>query len=105
MQFLFVGLVWFASGCLQTPPNGGHPCLRLIVPLAGPIADFRRQVSGATTTYTRAAPVTAPRAMPGAHKKGSLGGCLTTNDSAITDSLIVQANAVLTKTYTSPIDR
>ena len=35
----------FASGFLQIPPHDGHPCLRLTVPLVGPVADFHRQVS------------------------------------------------------------
>jgi hypothetical protein len=42
----------FASGFLQIPPHGGHPCLQLTVPTAKPVADFHRQViahAGRTT--------------------------------------------------------
>ena len=34
----------FASGFLQIPPRGGHPCPWLTVPTAKPVADFHRQV-------------------------------------------------------------
>ena len=34
----------FASDFLQIPPHDGHPCLRLTVPTAKPVADFHRQV-------------------------------------------------------------
>ena len=31
----------FASGFLQIPPHGGHPCLPLTVPPVGPVEDLR----------------------------------------------------------------
>lgn len=34
----------FASGFLQIPPRGGHPCIWLTVPTAKPVADFYRLV-------------------------------------------------------------
>ena len=42
----------FASGFLQIPPHGGHPCLWLTVPTAKPVVDFHHQViahAGRTT--------------------------------------------------------
>jgi hypothetical protein len=35
----------FASGFLQIPPRGGHPCLWLTLPAAIHVADFHRQVT------------------------------------------------------------
>ncbi len=42
----------FASGFLQIPPRGGHPCHSLTVPTAKPVVDFHHQVithAGRTT--------------------------------------------------------
>ena len=52
MRFLFVGPKlcprWhfsaFASGFLQIPPHGGHPCLWLTVPATESVVDFHHQV-------------------------------------------------------------
>lgn len=41
---LYVRQTEFASGFLQIPPHGGHPCHWLTVPTAKPVADFHRQV-------------------------------------------------------------
>ena len=44
----------FASGFLQILPRDRHPCLWLIVPLAGPIEDFHLQVTRIATTANQA---------------------------------------------------
>ena len=60
----------FASGFLQIRSRPRHPCLWLTLPLAGCVEDFHLQVVQSTTTVNRTAPVTALRAMPGAHRVG-----------------------------------
>ena len=50
----------FASGFLQIPPHGGHPCPWLTVPTAKPVVDFHHQVMP----------------MPGAHRKKATASIL-----------------------------
>ena len=60
----------FACGFLQIPPRDGHPCR----PANRSPCRANRGLSPpshpATTTVTETAPVTALRAMPGAHRVG-----------------------------------
>ncbi len=56
----------FASGFLQIPPRGGHPCRRLMVTVINPIVDFHHRViihAGRTPRSRREAAVTSVHAL------------------------------------------